>query len=115
MFGESEEVGVGVIVCNFKGEVKATLAKKISKPTSVDVLELLAAKRAVLFYQELGLERVNLEGDSKQVMKALQWGRWDNALGGHLIRDISSIVKSFQSICFSHVCKQGNAVVHALA
>ena len=104
-----------MIVCNFKGEVKAILAKKISKPTSVDVLELLAAKRAVLFYQELRLERVNLEGDLKQVMKALQWGRWDNAPGGHLIRDISSTVNSFQIICFSHVYRQGNAVAHALA
>lgn len=63
----------------------AALAKKIKKPPSVDVLELLAARRAALFSQELGLDRVIFEGDhSEQVMKVLQWGGWDFASGGHL-------------------------------
>nr|POE76998.1 hypothetical protein CFP56_57524 [Quercus suber] len=44
MSGESEEIGVGVIVRNFRGEVKTALAEKISKPPSIDVLELLVAK-----------------------------------------------------------------------
>ena len=84
MFGKSEVAGVGVIVRNSKGEVMATLAKKIKKPPSVDVLELLAARRAALFSEDLGLEKVTFEGDSEQVMKALQWGGWDFASGGHL-------------------------------
>ena len=74
MFGKSEVAGVGVIVRNSKGEVMAALAKKIKKPPSVDVLELLAARRAALFSQELGLDRVIFEGYSEQVMKVLQWG-----------------------------------------
>ncbi|KAK9996939.1 hypothetical protein SO802_021625 [Lithocarpus litseifolius] len=85
------------------------------KPHSVEVLELLAARRAALFSQELGLDRVIFEGDSKQVMKALQWGGWDFASGGHFIRDILCIVNSFVSTSFSHVCRRGNAVAHALA
>ena len=71
MFGKSEVAGVGVIVRNSKGEVMAALAK-IKKPPSVDVLELLAARRAALFSQEPGLDRVIFEGDSEQVMKVLQ-------------------------------------------
>lgn len=43
MFGESDEAGVGVIVHNSKGKVKAALAEKISKPPPVEALELLAA------------------------------------------------------------------------
>ena len=74
-----------MIVRNSFGEVKAALAKKIRKPPSVEALELLAAKRAALFSQELGLDRVIFEGELEQVMKALQWGGWDLALGGHLI------------------------------
>ena len=65
MFGESDEAGVGVIVRNSKGEVKAALAEKISKPPSVEALELLAARRAALFSQELSLDRVIFEGDSE--------------------------------------------------
>lgn len=55
------------------------------------------------------------EGDSEQVMRALQWGGWDFDSGGHLIRDILCIVNSFVSTSFSHVCKPGNAVAHAFA
>nr|POE51331.1 putative ribonuclease h protein [Quercus suber] len=115
MFCESEEAGVGVVARNSSGVVVAALTEKIRKPPSVEVLELLAARRAALFFVELGLDRVTFEGDSEQVMKALQWGGWDFASGGHLIGDILCIVNSFVSISFSHVCKQGNTVAHALA
>ena len=74
MFCESEEAGVGVVVRNSFGVVVAALIEKIRKPPSVEVLELLAAKRAALFSDELGLDRVTFEDDSEQVMKAIQWG-----------------------------------------
>ena len=70
------------------------------------MLELLAARQAALFSQELGLDRVIFVGDSEQVMKAIQWGGWDFPLGGHLIRDILCIVNSFVSTSFSHVYRQ---------
>ena len=38
-----------------------------------------------------------------------------NSLDGHLIKDILSYANSLQSSSFSHVCWQGNAVVHSLA
>ena len=44
MFGESDEAGIGVVIRDCKGEVKAALSEKIKKPPTVDVLELLAAK-----------------------------------------------------------------------
>ncbi|KAL0004665.1 hypothetical protein SO802_012226 [Lithocarpus litseifolius] len=74
MFCESDEAGVGVVVRNSSGVVVAALTEKIRKPPSVEVLELLAARRAALFSDELGLDRVIFEGDSEQVIKALQWG-----------------------------------------
>ena len=112
MYCKSDEAGIGVIVRNSFSEVKAALAEKIRKPPSVEALELLAARRAALFSQELGLDP--FEGDFEQVMKALQWGGWDLASGGHLIHDILFNVNSFVST-FSHVCRQGNIVAHALA
>ena len=92
-----------MVVRNSKGEVRAALVEKIKKPPSVETLELLATRRAALFSQELGLDRVIFERDSELVMKALQWGGWDFASGGHLIRDILCIVNSFVSTSFSHV------------
>ena len=65
MFNESGEVGIGVVVRNSVGEVKVTLAEKIRKPPIVEVLELLAARRAALFSEDLGLDKVIFEGDSE--------------------------------------------------
>ena len=56
-----------------------------------------------------------LEGDSASVIKAIQLGGWEFAQGGHLIHNISTLKNSFQSISFSHVVRQDNAVAHALA
>ena len=49
------------------------------------------------------------------MIRALQYGSWERAQGGHLIKDIFVIKNSFQSISFSHVGWQGNAVAHVLA
>ena len=72
MFCESKEAGVRVVVRNSFGVVVAALIEKIRKPPSVEVLELLAARRAALFFDELGLDRVTFEDDSEQVMKDIQ-------------------------------------------
>ena len=58
--------------------------------------------------------RVVFEGDLALVIKAIQLGGWEFMQGGHLIHDISILKNSFQSISFSHVVWQGNAVAHAL-
>ena len=115
MFGESDEAGIGVVIRDCRGEVKAALFEKIKKPPIVDVLELMAAKRAMTFSFETKTSRVLLEGDFALVIKAIQLDGWEFAQGGHLIHDISTLKNSFQSISFSHVVRQGNAVAHALA
>ena len=71
MFGESDEAGIGVVIRDCRGEVKAALFKKIKKPPTVDVLELLAAKRAMTFSLETNTSRVVYEGDSALVIKAI--------------------------------------------
>ena len=52
MFCESNEARVGVVVQNSIGKVQAALAEKIRKPPTVEVLELLAARRATLFSED---------------------------------------------------------------
>ena len=60
MFDDVDEAGIGVIIRNVHGEIVASLAEKIQKPTTVIALELLAARRVALFTQEMGLHRVVL-------------------------------------------------------
>lgn len=115
MFGESDEAGIGVVIRDCRGEVKVALSEKIKKPPTMDVLELLATKRAMAFSLKTKTSRVVLEGDSASMIKAIQLSGWEFTQGGHLIHDISTLKNSFQSISFSHVVRQGNVVAHALA
>ena len=114
-FGESDMAGLGVVIRNGDGLVIAALSKQIIKPPSVEILELLAARRAVTFTAESGHVQVICEGDSELVINSLRGPGMENSQGGHLILDIKSKSNSFLSIYFSHVGRQGNAVAHALA
>ena len=49
----------------------AALSEKVRQPAIVEVLEMLAARRAALFARELGFSRVCCEGDAELVVKCL--------------------------------------------
>ncbi|XP_030931047.1 uncharacterized protein LOC115956926 [Quercus lobata] len=115
MFGESDRAGLGVVIRSCQGQVVAALSEQITKPPTVEILELLAARRAVSFSAELEHLRCVCEGDSLSVVNALKGSGLVLSSGGHLLADISSLSNSFQSISFAHVGRQGNAVAHALA
>ena len=55
VFEDLGEAGIGVVVSNATGEVIAALSEKIPYPDSVDLVEVLAARRAVRFIVELGM------------------------------------------------------------
>ena len=93
----------------------AALSEKIQKTPSIEILELLAAKRAMWFSLETGFNKSVIEGDSESVIRSLRQGGYENSLGGHLIKDIIFTVNYFQNISFSHVVWQSNAVADALA
>ncbi|XP_030926840.1 uncharacterized protein LOC115953356 [Quercus lobata] len=114
-YNESEKAGLGVVIRNGEGQVLAAMSEQIVKPPSVELLELLAAKRAVSFAAETGHEQVVCEGDSKSVVNSLRGTGKENSQGGHLIRDIKSPSNSFLRISFAHVGRLCNAVAHALA
>ena len=48
-------------------------------------------------------------------MRSLRDGVSSNAFVGHLVKDFTSIVGSFQTYYISHIRRQGNSVAHALA
>uniref|UniRef100_A0A7N2L7F5 RNase H type-1 domain-containing protein n=1 Tax=Quercus lobata TaxID=97700 RepID=A0A7N2L7F5_QUELO len=72
MFTVSDEAGLGVVVRDSNGLVVAAMAEKMKQPHSVECLEMLAARRAVIFVKEIGLQESHFEGDSELVIKELQ-------------------------------------------
>ena len=115
IFEELGEAGIGVVIRNFAGEVMASLSEKIPLPATVEAVEMLAARRAVKFVQEVGLAESIFEGDSQSVILALQRNTMVNSGIGHLVKDVLSSVNSLWRWSFSHTYRQGNAMAHALA
>ena len=115
VFSNSYEAGVGVVVWNERGEVRAALSKKIVMPSLVEVLEVLAARRVAIFANELGFKNVCFEGDAKGVVRSIKEEDSSNAFMGHLVKDFKSLAGLFQTYSISHVRRQGNSVAHALA
>ena len=97
------------------GEVLAALSEKIPLPSSIEVLEALAARRAAQFVVEIGLQNSVLEGDSELVFKVLTTDSSPRSSIGHIIKDILSIASSLRTHTFSHTRRHGNSVAHTIA
>ena len=114
-FVEEEKDGIRVVVRNDLGQVMGSLAEKIQMPSTVEILEALAARRAMIFMEELGLREAIFEGDSELIVKALVGDVSIRSSIGHIVKDYKSLMGLFQTCTFSHVRWQSNGVAHALA
>ena len=74
IFSNRNIASLGIIICNDYGLVMATLSQQIPLPTSVEMVEVLAARRALLFARELGFESLVVEGDLEIIIKAINGG-----------------------------------------
>ena len=92
----------------------AVLSKRIQKPGSAEIVEVLASWRAVQFILELGFKQSAFKGDSEVIIKALDNEVFSSPSVGHIVKDISSMSGLLQTKSFSYVRRQGNSVAHAL-
>ena len=114
LFLDQRCAGLGVVVRDSVGLVMAALSQRVRLPGSADVVEALAACRAICFAQELSLHNVVIEGDSLKVIQAIIDTSLVQTLYGHIIDEIRLLSSSF--ICnFLHVNRKGNKLAHALA
>ena len=72
VFDEANMSGVGVVIRDSYGEVLASCSEKISQAYEAEVIEALAAQKALSFAQELGFQNVILEGDALGLIQALK-------------------------------------------
>lgn len=80
----------------------------------MELVEALAAHRAVQFAKELSLFYVEIEGDCSRVISVLSVSRRCNTLFGHVIDERRSLGTSLRFCKFIHVRREGNRLTHAL-
>ena len=95
--------------------MKVAISEKILMSSSVEVLEMLAIRRATIFANELGFKDVCFEGNAEGVVRSIREEDSSNALMGHLVKDFKFIAGLFQTHSISHVRQRDNNVAHALA
>ena len=71
VFIEMDETGIRIIARNENREVIVALSKKVALPSLVEILEMMATRRATQFFMELGYHQVVFEGDSKLTIQSL--------------------------------------------
>ena len=104
-----------VIIRDEKGQIIASMAKKVSLPNSIAALEAVAAVKALNFATELGISSVVVEGDSEIVIKAMLSEDISFVGHKHLVEEAKLLSALFSFRSFSHVRTQGNYAVHHLA
>jgi len=76
-FQKENLASLGCVVRNDEGLVIAAFTQIIPLPTSVEIVEVLAARSAIGFAQELNLNQVIFKGDSETIMRALSKGGFE--------------------------------------
>lgn len=72
MFNKIDEVGIGIIVRDSTGQVLAAMAEKIQEPYNMESLEMIVAKRVVIFASKISLQQCQFKGDLEIGIKALK-------------------------------------------
>ncbi|XP_065638616.1 uncharacterized protein LOC136071366 [Quercus suber] len=114
LFKDINKAGLGVVIRNDHGQVIASLSEQIQLPFSSDLVEALAAARAISFAHELSFTNYVLEGDSDVVIKALKHSDDSLSSFGHILASAKTLT-DVKCITFSHTRRSGNAVAHNLA
>ena len=95
IFSQDGLAGIGVIIWNEQGLVMAALSQQIPSPALVEMVEVLAARRDLVFAKELGFDKVVVEGDSEIVITAILGDYMDYSYMDHALKDIKFRFSSF--------------------
>jgi ribonuclease HI len=115
IFKDSNAGGIGVVIRDNAGMVIATLSQKVRGPQTVEMIEALAARRAIIFAKEVGIADVEFEGDAVNVIRDLSSQVPIHTPYGLIIEDARAILQNLQRSSLSHTRRSGNTVAHALA
>ena len=104
-----------MVIQDNNGAVLASCSEKIHQAYKADVIEALAAMKALSFAFELGSRRANPKGDSLGLIQALKAEEHNLSPTGLLIEDVKMFANNYVILLYSHIKRNGNSVAHSLA
>jgi ribonuclease HI len=108
-------IGLGAIIRDSAGNVLAAhgiVREGLSDPTTTEALGVILA---IPLGRNRGLRMIQVEGDAKLIVEAVNSGNEDSSMRGHLIADIRVFLRDFQVWKVEHVSREGNKAAHILA
>jgi ribonuclease HI len=107
--------GGGMMIWDCARNVLAVRCFSHGGTSSPTVVESLAALVAIDLYKDRGFTHVHLEGDSKNLVDAVNGDAADWSLMGHVVEDIKIGLWNFTQRKMSFIKREGNQVAHLLA
>ena len=105
----------GLIVWNGEGEILASLAVLHSNIEDSFTAEAHAGLQAITLGINLGINKMEIMGDAKIVIKKCKSSITDRSVIGAIIRDIRNRKNCYQEIKFSFIPKAKNIYAHTIA
>ena len=110
VFSKQKAIGVGVIIWDDKGRLKAAMTMKLHAPLGALEVEAKAFEVGMQFAKDVGIQDVVLEGDSIIINRALCELSTPPSSMAPIIEGILDLSKDFRRVQFSHIRRQGNNV-----
>lgn len=112
---EEDRAGLGIIARDHNGKVLLAGSKTIWPFVNVESAEIEAFKWAACMVKERSWNRIIIEGDAQQVVKAFQRSITRNIYNQVLIDNTLNYVSNVDSLSFSFCYREANHAAHRLA
>ncbi|KAG8475535.1 hypothetical protein CXB51_032303 [Gossypium anomalum] len=107
--------GSGVVARNALGEVLASKIVIHRRVPTLFTMEACACFQTLLLEEQLALDSVVIEGDSRMTIKKCESDSLEKSIIGSIIRDIQHYKHHFRRISFNHIPRLENCLAHTLA
>lgn len=107
-FSDTMETGIGLILRDDTGVFVSCRVARFSGSFRADEAELLGLYEGLVWVQELGLHKIELEMDSLAVVNAIQCRSVDHTTFGNLIRDCLDLINTIGVCYVSHNSRTAN-------
>ena len=107
--------GYGCVARDSNGAVLGSVAGRHEHVTNPEIMEGIAAKKALVWARDMGFSCILVEGDALGLMNKLTTTDHDFSLVGPYVEEAKRAAASFASCRFTHTRRLFNQTAHLLA